>query len=228
MATPPRRDGPRVAASCRAGWREPGEVSRFFYDVYGSRIESALPVPRSCDRRRTPRMCRYAAAMFPCSSGRRRRQGDLRGDTGPPTSASGRRRSATSSFSGDKIVLDHAASEEDRVRIYLLGAAFDPLHQRGSSRAARQRHRDGTRSGDLRRPLTEAASPRLPGRSDARLRALTDDICAIRLPRARPVVSPGYPQMKLWADTAGLLEERTESLEKGARGSRQVHRADPG
>ena len=118
---------------------------------------------------------------------------------------------------GNEIVIDRAAgAEEGRVRLYLLGSAFGALfHQRGTlalhGSAIETPHGAvifTAPSGSGKSTLARAFLAR-------GYRALADDICAISFTAdGQPVVAPGYPQMKLWADAARLLEEGTESFQK--------------
>lgn len=118
---------------------------------------------------------------------------------------------------GSEVVVDRASGvEEGRVRLYLLGAVFGALfHQRGTLVL----HGSAI---ETPRGAVVFAAPSGSGKSTlARAflargyRALADDICAISFAMAgHPVVAPGYPQMKLWADAAEMLEEGTESFEK--------------
>lgn len=118
---------------------------------------------------------------------------------------------------GQEIVIDPApASDEDSIRLFLLGPAIGALLQQrgiltlhGSAIEV-----DGGCIGFLGRSgvgkSTLAAALCRRG-----YRFVTDDVCAVSLAHAAiPRVHPGYPQMKLWADMLRTFGESTAPLRR--------------
>ena len=118
---------------------------------------------------------------------------------------------------GTEIIVDRAPdSDDDSLRLFLLGSALGGLlQQRGMltlhSSAVEV---DGGCVGFLGRSgvgkSTLAAALLRRG-----YRLLTDDVCAVTLgPHATPLVHPGYPQTKLWADVVTKLALSPETLHR--------------
>ena len=116
---------------------------------------------------------------------------------------------------GKEIIVERATeSDDDSLRLFLLGSAMGALLQQ---RGVLTLHSsvievDGGCVGFLGQSgagkSTLAAALLRRG-----YRLLTDDVCAVTLaPNATPLVHPGYPQVKLWADALTKLEASPEAL----------------
>ena len=118
---------------------------------------------------------------------------------------------------GREVLIDRAPeATDDEILLFLFGSAFGALlHQRGllvlhasAVETARGAALFVGHSGNGKSTL--AAALRKRG-----YRILADDVCALALDAAgQPVVLPGFPQLKLWADTAKKLEQETEPLRR--------------
>jgi hypothetical protein len=116
---------------------------------------------------------------------------------------------------GAEIIVERAPEcDDDSLRLFLLGSVIGALlQQRGTLtlHSSVIEVDDGCvgflgHSGVGK--STQAAALLHRG-----YRLLTDDVCAITLaPNATPLVHPGYPQMKLWADTLTKLAMSPETL----------------
>jgi hypothetical protein len=118
---------------------------------------------------------------------------------------------------GREIVVDRVRETADEtVRLFLLGSCMATLlYQRGvvplhgsavclGESAVIVSGSSGTGKSTL------AAALRQRGYT-----VLTDDLCAIRLEAGQaPLVFPGYPRLKLWADTLARLGEAPERLSR--------------
>jgi len=116
---------------------------------------------------------------------------------------------------GSEIILDPLPGLDERViRLFLLGAGFATLlHQRGllTLHASVVRSSDGAAIAFLgwkgRGKSTMAGAMERHGWS-----LVADDVSPIRFDAACPVVIPGFPQLKLWPDSAVSLGEDIDSL----------------
>jgi hypothetical protein len=118
---------------------------------------------------------------------------------------------------GREVLIDRAPeATDDEILLFLFGSAFGALlHQRGllvlhasAVETARGAALFVGHSGNGKSTL--AAALRKRG-----YRILADDVCSLALDAAgQPVVLPGFPQLKLWADTAKKLEQETEPLRR--------------
>lgn len=118
---------------------------------------------------------------------------------------------------GREIIVDRAVgSNDDEVRLFLLGSCLGVLlHQRGILAL----HASGVRT-DQGAILFAGTS----GNGKSTLLAsfvrrgyqmIADDIAGIVLdPACRPMVLPGYPQIKIWTDAAERLGVSKESLRR--------------
>jgi hypothetical protein len=117
------------------------------------------------------------------------------------------------------IYPDEKAPSSD-IRLFLLGSVMGALiHQRGllpfHGSAITYKNRafifsgiSGTGKSTLAASFSKEGFP-----------LITDDICTISLnSKNKPIVHPGYPQMKLWADTLEKLGENKISLKKVREG----------
>ncbi|MCG3207740.1 MAG: hypothetical protein FOGNACKC_01340 [Anaerolineae bacterium] len=116
---------------------------------------------------------------------------------------------------GREIIIDPAPGVDECVlRLFILGSTLAMLlHQRGDT------------------AVLHASTVAIAGQAIAFVGAkgagkstmaatlyqrghtlLTDDILAINLGSARPMVLPGYPHLKLWPDTIASMGHRPESL----------------
>jgi len=118
---------------------------------------------------------------------------------------------------GSEVQIQRAPeATDDEVLLFLFGSAFGALlHQRGllvlHASAIDTEHGAVLfvgQSGNGKSTLAAALHKR-------GYRILADDVCALALDSAgQPVVLPGFPQLKLWADTAKKLEQETGSLRR--------------
>lgn len=118
---------------------------------------------------------------------------------------------------GKEIIVERAPeSDDDSLRLFLLGSAMGGLlQQRGMlTLHSSAIEVDGGcigflgRSGVGKSTLATALLRR-------GYRLLTDDVCAVTLaPNATPIVHPGYPQTKLWADALTKLATPPETLRR--------------
>ncbi len=118
---------------------------------------------------------------------------------------------------GDDILIRRApGAGDDKVLLFLFGSALGALlHQRGLlvlHASAIETERGAALfigpSGNGKSTLAAALNRR-------GYRILADDICALKLDgQERPVVLPGFPQLKLWADAAEKLEIETGALRR--------------
>ena len=118
---------------------------------------------------------------------------------------------------GERIEVENApGAEQERVRLYLLGLASGVLLLQRGTLALHGSAIETPRGAIILTAPSRSGKSTLARAFMARgYRALSDDICAISFdPDGRPLVAPGYPQMKLWADAVALLEGGTESLQK--------------
>ncbi len=128
---------------------------------------------------------------------------------------------------GNEIVVEPvAAGREGDVRVFLLGSCFGALlHQRGllvlHSSAIH------TESGAVL-----FAGPSGCGKSTLLGELLrrghtmmTDDVCALTLDATeQPLVLPGYPRTRLWADAARVLEQSVDHLTRTRPGLQKYER----
>jgi len=112
------------------------------------------------------------------------------------------------------IVEPDPASDDDSLRLFLLSSVIGALLQQRGTLTLHSSviELDGGCVGFLGHSgagkSTLAAALLHRG-----YRLLTDDVCAVTLaPNATPLVHPGYPQMKLWADTLTKLAMPPETL----------------
>jgi hypothetical protein len=118
---------------------------------------------------------------------------------------------------GRKILIQKAAgAEDDAVRLFLQGSAFGALlHQRG----VLPLHASAIRANGkavLFCGISGAGKSTLAGAFFKRgYPVLADDICALSPDDdGIPMVLPGFPQIKLWADATMKLEEDVDGLRK--------------
>lgn len=118
---------------------------------------------------------------------------------------------------GREIVVDRAPdSDEDAVRLFLLGSALGALlHQRGLlvlHGSAIETPRGAVvfvgPSGNGKSTLAAAFYRR-------GYRLVADDVCAVVLNEENaPMVLPAYPQLKLWADVVKRLDRAQDNLRR--------------
>ncbi|GJM41927.1 MAG: hypothetical protein DHS20C20_22090 [Ardenticatenaceae bacterium] len=107
-------------------------------------------------------------------------------------------------------------ADEKRIRLFLLGtAAAMLLHQRGILPL----HASGIRTSKGAVLFTGHSgfgkSTLLTTYLERGYLMLTDDLAAITLDLAsQPLVFPGFPHLKLWADSAELLNKPTDGLQR--------------
>ncbi len=118
---------------------------------------------------------------------------------------------------GNEIIIERAPqATDDEVLLFLFGSAIGALlHQRGTlvmHASAIETERGAVlfvgHSGNGK--STTAAALHKRG-----YRILADDICPLALDdNGNPVALPGFPQLKLWADTAQKLAHETDGLRR--------------
>jgi hypothetical protein len=119
---------------------------------------------------------------------------------------------------GREIIIDPApGADENDVRLFLLGSAMGALlHQRGflPLHASAVDRPDGSAAliagGSGVGKSTLAAALRKRGFS-----VIADDVSVLTSdPRGIPVIIPGYPEIRLWADAVEIVGENPASLPK--------------
>lgn len=115
----------------------------------------------------------------------------------------------------DIIVQKEQDANSEALRLFLLGSALGALlHQRGllplhasaieiNGSAIAICGTSGSGKSTIAASFIEEKYP-----------LLTDDICVIDFIKDKPVILPGYPQMKLWADTVTYLGKNPGSYRK--------------
>ena len=115
----------------------------------------------------------------------------------------------------ERIVVDaEPGVDERRIRLYLLGSVLAALlHQRGLLTLHASVVRIGDRCAAFMGPSgigksTLAATFRKQGYP-----VVADDVCCVLINESEgPTVFPGFPQIKLWEDSARYVGERPEDL----------------
>jgi hypothetical protein len=118
---------------------------------------------------------------------------------------------------GNEIVIERAPGATDgEVRLFLLGSCLGALlHQRGFLVLHAGAIRSEKGAVLFAGPSGNGKSTLLGAMLQRGYRMLSDDITALVLDAAdRPTVLPGYPQTKLWADSADTLAQSTERLRR--------------
>ncbi len=118
---------------------------------------------------------------------------------------------------GDEIIIERCADASDNdVRVFLLGSGFGALlHQRQllviHAGAIYSEHGAVLFSG----PSGAGKSTLLGEMIRRGYNMMVDDVCAVTLDSdEKPLVLPGYPRTRLWADSAEKLEVSTDGLQK--------------
>jgi len=183
------------------------------YGVYGVAIRSALPLPELAPSQAAPdALVRLAAVDAPAALDG---TGYARGRT--PDGAVVLHWQPVGTFlvrAGREIVVDPVPGVEQAVlRLFLLTAALGVLLQQ---RGCLVLHASAVAIGTGAVALLGGSGW---GKSSlaAALHArghpiLADDVTAVRLDVGRPTVLPGFPQLKLWPDTAAALGEAVDRL----------------
>ena len=116
---------------------------------------------------------------------------------------------------GHTIVIDqHAGAYEDEVRVFLLGSVFGALlHQRGVLPLHASAIQVDGRCVAVLGPSGLGKSTLAAAFSTAGYPVVADDVLAVHADgNGAPVCSPGYPELKLWADAARRLGIDTTEL----------------
>lgn len=122
---------------------------------------------------------------------------------------------------GITITIDkEEGGSDDEIRLFLLGSAFGALiHQRGllpfHGSAVVMDQKAIIFSGSSGAGKSTLAA----GFIDGGKKLLADDVCVISLgENDKPIVHPGYPQMKLWDDSLEKLGHQSKILKNIKRG----------
>lgn len=130
---------------------------------------------------------------------------------------------------GNRITVDpHPAASQQEIRVFLLGTCLGAaLHQRGALvlHASGIGHDKGAvlftgRSGAGKSTLLSELLRR-------GFRMLVDDVCAIEISEAGPIVTPSYPRTRLWADSAAHLDVSTAGLSRTRESMEKYERQLP-
>ncbi len=118
--------------------------------------------------------------------------------------------------SGREIIVEPAAGVEERVlRLFILGPALGVLlHQRGwlvlhASAVAIDGETVAFLGGTGWGKSTTAAALHARGHG-----IVADDVTAVRLDTERPMVSPGFPRLKLWPEAAISVGDDPQALSR--------------
>lgn len=115
---------------------------------------------------------------------------------------------------GSEIIIEPFSEEnEDDIRLFLLGSVFGALmHQRGYLVIHGSSVEVGGK-GIIFTGVSGAGKSTLAAAFNKKgYRALTDDVCAIKIEDGVPYIMPGFPSFKLWKDAAEKLDKDTTSL----------------
>jgi hypothetical protein len=117
---------------------------------------------------------------------------------------------------GNSIIIErHPETDDDSVRLFLLGAAMGALlHQRGflvlhanaivvDGGAVLFMGESGVGKSTTAAAFNQKGYP-----------IAADDICAIDVNAEQPMLYPGFPQVKLWADACEKLSQDTAALRR--------------
>jgi len=117
---------------------------------------------------------------------------------------------------GREVILarEPGASDED-VRLFLLGSVFGALlHQRGLLPLHGSAIEVAGGAVAFVGPSGVGKSTIAAALARRGYRVMADDVTPVSLEGGAPTVLPGYPQLKIWADSAEKLGERTEELRR--------------
>lgn len=117
---------------------------------------------------------------------------------------------------GREIVIDPDDDADlDSIRVFLLGSAMGALLQ--------QRGLLVLHASAIETPLGAVAFMGRSGAGKSALaaamcargyRVLTDDLCAVEIDDGGPRILPGFPRVRLWADTLKKLSEPSDNLRR--------------
>ena len=188
----------------------------YLYTAYGLKIESCIPCPELSPGNGPPDVTiRYGAVMDSLAGAKDRGAWYQATPEQLLISIDGVARYLVTG--GKEIVIERAPNaKDDEMRLFLLGSALGALlHQRGLLPL----HGSAIEAnGGCVAILGDSGSGKsaLAGGFLKRgYRIMADDICVVSVDGgSAPLVFPGYPQLKLWADTSGKLREDTKSMPK--------------
>ncbi len=191
-------------------------ASTYRYFAFGLEIESQFPVPELLPG--NPELPSHVCIQF----------ADVPDSLTAPVFSGVRFQGSTNEFllkvdhvakylvkDGNSIVIEPYtnASEKD-IRLFLMGSAMGALiHQRGilpfhgscviiHNKVVIFSGSSGAGKSTLAASFIKKGFP-----------LITDDVCVIALDaEGKPIVHPGYPQMKLWADSLEKMGEQTKAL----------------
>ncbi len=118
---------------------------------------------------------------------------------------------------GNRVLIERFPGvEELTLRLYLLGSALGALlHQRGLLTLHGSAVATPTGCAIFLGESGMGKSTLAAAMGQRGYRLVTDDVCCIEIGEAgKPVIRPGYPQIKLWADAARMLGEEMKSLRR--------------
>ncbi len=117
---------------------------------------------------------------------------------------------------GNRITISpEAGAGEEDILIFLMGSAMGALlHQRNTLVLHGSAIAVNGSGVAFCGPSGSGKSTLAAGFHRRGYPLLADDLCAIAIHDGRPVVIPGFPRLKLWADTLLKLDTRTERLQR--------------
>jgi hypothetical protein len=117
---------------------------------------------------------------------------------------------------GQSITVEPAGGTDDEIRLFLLSSAFGALiHQRGMLPIHASAVTSGGKAYVFAGVSGAGKSTLAAGLLTHGFEFLADDVCVVTLQESgRILLSPGYPQMKLWDDALSKLGKSSQSLRK--------------
>jgi hypothetical protein len=111
------------------------------------------------------------------------------------------------------IIMPEAGANEDNILVFLMGSAMGALlHQRNVLTLHAGAIAVNGESVTFTGPSGIGKSTIAAGFHQRGYPFLADDVCAIKMANGRPAIIPGFPRLKLWADTLKKLNTDKNAL----------------